>query len=205
MRQGRGEEGTRLLHEAMAASLAGESRRPHTVVYTSCNLISACAQTAELDHARQWIRAADDFERRYGNPHLYTTCRTYLGAILFASGDWVDAERELRAALDIGASAEPAVCAEAAGQLAELRLAQGRLEEAERMLEGFENFETSSVVARPGACCLLGGGCPVGAAGKCVRGPGVGRGGSASVGAGRGDRLCPTADTSAPGSRTSAS
>ncbi len=150
MRQGRGEEGTRLLHEAMTASLAGESRRPHTVVYTSCNLISACAQTAELDHARQWIRAADDFERRYGNPHLYTTCRTYLGAILFASGDWVDAERELRAALDIGASAEPAVCAEAAGQLAELRLAQGRLEEAERMLEGFENFETSSVVAARG-------------------------------------------------------
>ncbi len=60
VRQGRGEEGTRLLDEAMAAALAGESRRPHTVVYTSCNLISACAQTAELDHAMQWIRAADD-------------------------------------------------------------------------------------------------------------------------------------------------
>ncbi len=146
VRQGRGEEGIRLLDEAMAAALAGESGRPHTVVYTSCNLISACAQTAELDHARQWIRAADDFEQRCGNPHLYTTCRTYLGAILFASGDWEGAERELRAALDIGASAEPAVCAEAAGQLAELRLAQGRFEEAERLLEGFEDFETSSVV-----------------------------------------------------------
>ena len=143
---GRGEEGTGLLDEAMAASLAGESTRPHTVVYTSCTVISACAQTAELDHALQWIRAADAFERRYGNPHLYTTCRTYLGAILFASGDWVGAERELRAALDIGASAEPAVCAEAAARLAELRLAQGRFEEAERLLEGFEEFETSSVV-----------------------------------------------------------
>jgi DNA-binding CsgD family transcriptional regulator/tetratricopeptide (TPR) repeat protein len=146
VRQGRSEEGTRLLDEAMAASLAGESTRPHTVVYTSCTLISACAETAELDHALQWIRAADAFEQRYGNPHLYTTCRTSLGAILFASGDWVGAERELRAALDIGVSAERAVCAEAAARLAELRLAQGRLEEAERLLEGFEEFETSGVI-----------------------------------------------------------
>ncbi|WP_368680635.1 hypothetical protein R1X32_10675 (plasmid) [Rhodococcus opacus] len=52
VRQGRGAEGTLLLDEAMAASLAGESTRPHTVVYTSCTMISACAQTAELDHAR---------------------------------------------------------------------------------------------------------------------------------------------------------
>ncbi|HET7389068.1 MAG TPA: response regulator transcription factor [Nocardioidaceae bacterium] len=145
VRQGRSQEGTRLLDEAMAASLAGESTRPHTVVYTSCTLISACAETADLDHALQWIRAAETFERRYGNPHLYTTCRTYLGAILFASGDWAGAEGELRAALDIGVSAEPAVCAEAAARLAELRLAQGRLEEAERLLEGFEEFETSSL------------------------------------------------------------
>lgn len=146
VRQGRGEEGTTLLDEAMAASLAGESARPHTVVYTSCTVISACAQTAELDHALQWIRAADAFEQQYGNPHLYTTCRTYLGAILFASGDWAGAERELRAALDIGVSAERAICAEATARLAELRLAQGRLEESERLLEGFEEFETSSVI-----------------------------------------------------------
>ncbi len=146
VQQGRREEGTALLDEAMAASLAGESTRPHTVVYTSCTVISACAQTAELDHALQWIRAADAFEQRYGNPHLYTTCRTYLGALLFASGDWVGADRELQAALDIGVSAEPAVCAEAAARLAELRLAQGRLEEAERLLEGFEEFETSGVI-----------------------------------------------------------
>lgn len=143
VQQGRGDEGTRLLDEAMAAALAGESGRPHTVVYTSCTLISACAQTAEFDRALQWIQAASAFEQRYGSPHLHTTCRTHLGAILFASGDWPAAERELRAALVIGASAEPAVCAEAAARLAELRLAQGRLEEAGRLLEGLEEFDTS--------------------------------------------------------------
>ena len=144
--QGRSEEGTRLLDEAMAASLAGESTRPHTVVYTSCTVISACAQTADLEHVLQWIRAAEGFEEKYGNPHLYTTCRTYLGSVLLASGDWSGAERALSAALGIGMSAERAVCAEAAARLAELRLGQGRLEEAERLLEGYEEFETSATI-----------------------------------------------------------
>ncbi len=144
--QGRTEEGTALMDEAMAASLAGESTRPHTVVYTSCTLIGACARTADTARVLQWVRAADRFERRYGNPHLYTTCRTSLGAVLLATGDWAGAERELRAALAVGTTAEPAVCAEAAARLAELRLAQGRREEAERLLEGFEDFDTSAAV-----------------------------------------------------------
>ncbi len=143
--QGRGADGAMLLDEAMAASLAGEATRPHTVVYASCNLITACAQSAEPAHAMQWIRAADDFEQRFGNPHLYTTCRAQEGVVLFAAGDWPGAEREFRAAQEIGVSAEPALCAEAAARLAELRLAQGRIEEAERLIEGFEDFETSTV------------------------------------------------------------
>jgi DNA-binding CsgD family transcriptional regulator len=146
VQQGRTVEGTSLLDEAMAAALAGECTRPHTVVYTSCVLIRSCAHNAELDHALQWIRAAEAFERRYGSPHLYTTCRTQLGAILIASGDWAGAERELRAALDVGLSAEPQVCAEATTWLAVLRLAQGRFEEVDRLLEGLEAAPTSSVV-----------------------------------------------------------
>ena len=146
LQQGRRAEGTALLDEAMAASLAGECRRPHTVVYTSCNMISACAETAEVSHALQWIRAADGFLSRYGSLHLYVHCRVYYGAVLFASGDWAGAERELRAALATGVSAEPALRAEASARFAELRLAQGRLEEAERLLEGLEEHVTSACV-----------------------------------------------------------
>ena len=135
-----------MLDEAMAASLAGEPYRPHTVVYATCNVVSACAENAELEHAMQWIRAADSFEQRFGNPHLYTTCRSYHGAVLFACGDWPGAERELSAALAIGASGERGACAEVAARFAELRLAQGRLEEVESVLEGFEDFQTSSTV-----------------------------------------------------------
>ncbi len=144
LQQGRLAEGTALLDEAMAASLAGECRRPHTVVYTSCNMISACAETAEVSHALQWIRAAGGFMSRYGSPHLYLHCQVYYGAVLFSSGDWAGAETELHAALAAGVSAEPALRAEACARLAELRLAQGRLEEAERLLVGLEEYATSA-------------------------------------------------------------
>lgn len=146
VQQGRLAEGAALLDESMAASLAGECRRLSTVVFTSCNMISSCAQTAEISRATQWIRAADGFTRRYGSPHLYTHCRTYHGAVLFAAGDWAGAERELRAALRAGSSAERALHGEAVARLAELRLAQGRIEEAERFLDGFEDDDSSAVV-----------------------------------------------------------
>ena len=143
---GRSAEGTTLLDEAMAAALAGEGDRLHTVVYVSCNVIGACAEIADMQRAVQWIRAADGFARRYGSPHLYTHCRIYHGAVLFAAGDWPAAERELASALHAGAQAEPALYGEALARLAELRLAQGRLEEAERLVEGCEHHAASARV-----------------------------------------------------------
>ena len=62
------------------------------------------------------------------------------------TGDWPGAERELEKALRVGRSAERALYGEALARLAELRLAQGRLEEAERLIEGFEDHFTSAWV-----------------------------------------------------------
>lgn len=140
---GHSADGTSLLDEAMAAALAGEGDRLHTVVFVGCNVIGACAEIAEMQRAAQWIRAADDFTRRYGAPHLYTQCRIYYGAALFATGDWAGAERELTSALRAGVEAEPALYGETLARLAELRLAQGRLEEAERLIEGYEQHSAS--------------------------------------------------------------
>ncbi|MFR0359227.1 LuxR C-terminal-related transcriptional regulator [Streptomyces sediminimaris] len=141
---GRLAEGGALLDEAMAASLGGECRRLNTVVYTSCNMISSCSRVAEVERATQWIRAADGFTRRYGCAHLYTHCRTYHGAVLFAAGDWGGAEKAFREALRIGQSAERALYGEALAGLAQLRLAQGRIEEAERLLDGFDDHVAST-------------------------------------------------------------
>ncbi len=143
---GRLADGGALLDEAMAAALGGECRRLNTVVYTSCNMISSCSRVAEVERATQWIRAADGFTRRYGCAHLFTHCRSYHGAVLFAAGDWDGAEQAFREALRIGESAERALYGEALAGLAQLRLAQGRLEEAERLLDGFDNHVASTTV-----------------------------------------------------------
>ena len=66
------------------------------------------------------------------------TCRTHYGGILVALGRWDEAEAELLDAIETfergyrGDGAFPLV------RLAELRVRQGRYEEAERLLEGVE-------------------------------------------------------------------
>jgi ATP/maltotriose-dependent transcriptional regulator MalT len=143
---GRVEEGTALLDEAMAGALAGEGGDLDTVVLISCRTVASCDRGGDVRRATQWVRAADEFNRRYGSPHLYTTCRTHYGGILFAAGKWEEAERELNAALEVGKLAEPDLHAEALARLAELRLAQGKTEEAARLLEGYADHPAAARV-----------------------------------------------------------
>ena len=131
--QGRVEEGLAALGEAMAGSLGGEAERADTVVYCCCRTIVTCSLTAEINRAAQWIRAADEFE---GGLHLSVLCRAHYGGVLFATGRWQQAERELLAAVEEARDSERVVRAEALARLAELRLAQGRTEEAARLLDG---------------------------------------------------------------------
>ena len=141
---GRVEEGTALLDEAMAGALGGEGGDLDGIVLISCRTITSCSRAGDLARATQWVRAADDFNQRYGSPHLYTTCRTQYGGILFATGDWEQAEKELQSALAIGRTAERALQAEVLANLAELRLAQGRIEEAARLLAGYEDHPATA-------------------------------------------------------------
>ena len=141
---GRVEEGTALLDEAMAGALAGEGADLDTVVMISCRTVASCDRGGDVRRATQWVRAADEFNRRYGSPHLYTTCRTHHGGILFAAGRWAEADRELKAALEVGKAAEPDLHAEALARLAELRLAQGRTEEAARLLDGYADHHAAA-------------------------------------------------------------
>lgn len=136
---GRIEEGGALVDEAMAGAFSGEMDNLDSVVLACCRTITSCSRAGEVGRVVQWIRAADAFNRRYGSPHLYTRCRVHLGNVLFANGQWAEADRELRSALQIGEAAEPALYAEALAKLAELRLAQGRLDEAGRLIAGYED------------------------------------------------------------------
>src|SRR6185312_6272416 len=70
---------------------------------------------------------------------LSARCRTIYGGLLVANGRWVDGERELSTAIAMADGAGPAVAAEAHARMADLRLRQGRIEEASTLLRGFED------------------------------------------------------------------
>jgi DNA-binding CsgD family transcriptional regulator/Tfp pilus assembly protein PilF len=160
---GRLEEGLGLLGRAMARTIAGETSDLDAVVLIGCRVVTSCSRASDPKRAMQWVRAADKFHDRYGSPHLYTTCRVHYGAVLMKIGAWNDAERELLAALEIGRRAEPALHAEATAMLAELRLAQGRVGDAERLLRGLGSEPAATVAnaalllarGEPGAAASL--------------------------------------------------
>ena len=132
--QGLTDAGFALIDEAMAASLAGERLTFDTVVFTCCDMLSACELVSDIERAAQWCQVADDFVGRYGCPFLYAECRIYYGSVLAAKGRWDDADRELNAGARITDGACPGLHSRALVRLAALRLRQGRLEEAEGLL-----------------------------------------------------------------------
>lgn len=144
--EGRVDEGTPLLDEAMAGTLGGEYQELDTAVFTSCVLVQSCYRCADFSRVVQWIRALRGFIDRYGNPYVNSLCRAHYGAVLVATGDWSAAEVELGVALDMAGDALPSVRAEASSFLAELRLAQGRPGEALHILQGFEDQTAASHV-----------------------------------------------------------
>jgi DNA-binding CsgD family transcriptional regulator len=143
--KGRVDEGMPHVDEALAGALAGEGQLD-TVIVTACRMMESCDRCADFQRAVQWVRAMDRFIERYGCPYLNATCRAHYGSVLFAAGDWQNAEKELLEALELSEDAMPALRGEALARLAELRLAQGRVEEAERLLAGFEDHEAAAPV-----------------------------------------------------------
>lgn len=139
-------EGLPWLDESMTGSLSGEGAAPDTVVWTSCNMIVSCTSCAEFERAVQWVRAADTFMGRYGCPFLFAECRTLYGGVLVAMGDWRQAEVELQTAIKVSRVTSPVQHRQALATLAELRVAQGRIEEAARLVAGLDDNETATSV-----------------------------------------------------------
>lgn len=128
-------KGMALLDEAMAGTMGAERSRLETVVYNGCSMLAACHIAGDMERASQWCRVLDDFIREYSCPFLFGRCRVHYGSLLFTKGRWDEAEQELQAALDMTEDAGPGLRAEAIARFAELRVRQGRLEEAEELLK----------------------------------------------------------------------
>lgn len=147
--QGRTREGIALVDEAMAACLGGEAKRIDTVAFTSCTMMMCCLHGADFDRALQWIRATERFAGRYSSPFHDVECRTIHGAVLFATGAWAQAEETLKRAIELSRAFVPRHHIEGLATLAQLRIAQGRTEEAIHLVAGAETHSASvPVLAR---------------------------------------------------------
>ena len=138
--QGRVEEGVSLLDEAMTVALGGETNDPLACGDACCTTLVVCDRLADLDRAAQWCEAVIEFTERRRFVPLQSWCRGIYAAVLVRAGDWDRAETVLAEALRGradrrrgGGAALPLAV------LADLRLRQGRSEEAESLLNGLED------------------------------------------------------------------
>ena len=139
--------GMSLIDEAMAGTLGGEYTRLDTVVFTSCDMLIACDLANDHERAARWCQVADRFIEDYGCPFLSARCRTIYGGLLVTAGRWPEAEHELSTAIAMSEGAGPAVAADAFARMADLRLRQGRVEEAMSLLSGHEDQVRAQLAA----------------------------------------------------------
>jgi DNA-binding NarL/FixJ family response regulator len=137
--QGRVEEGLGLLDEAMTVALGGESSDPLACGDACCTTLVVCDGLTDLRRAVEWCEAVIEFNERRRFLPLQSWCRGIYAGVLMRAGDWERAEAVLGEALQ-----GPADRRRGGGRilplavLAELRLRQGRSEEAKKLLTALE-------------------------------------------------------------------
>jgi tetratricopeptide (TPR) repeat protein len=140
VRQGRVEEGVALLDEAMTVALGGEASDPLACGDACCTTLVVCDGLADLQRAAQWCEAVVDFTERRRYTPVQSWCRAIYASVLVRAGDWERAEAVLSEALQRpGDRRRGGGRALSLAVLAELRLREGRSEEAERLLAGLED------------------------------------------------------------------
>lgn len=148
VKEGQVQAGLRCVDEAMASALGGDGSSFYTVVMASCSMLTVCDLLSDLGRATQWSQAADDYMRDFGCPYLYAQCRLVHGRVLLLTCHWAEAEEELRRAASTTSDVFPGMYHRAIASLAELRLRQGRFDEAEALIDGIgAPVETSLVAA----------------------------------------------------------
>jgi DNA-binding CsgD family transcriptional regulator len=136
---GRTEEGMARLDEAMTAAAAGESEHPEIFAETCCDMVSACEATLDMRRLEQWGQVAERFLDMRPHPDLLGFCGSCCASVLAARGDLTGAEQWLTWTINsLEGAGHESRCVDPRAKLAELRLGQGRVEEARRLLAGIE-------------------------------------------------------------------
>lgn len=138
------EEGMTLLDEALAA-VAGRDVDDFCVLQEIfCQLFAACERAHDVSRADQWIRIGEAIAARRNLPAVSAFCRTHYGGVLTAAGRWPEADDALTDAVRLWALGHSTLRGGALARLADLRVRQGRFEEAEQLLEGLDGHEDAT-------------------------------------------------------------
>ena len=136
---GETDRGLARLDEAMAAATSGEPATLETFADICCTLMLACERAGDSERPQQWSAVLDDFVRAHDHVTLLAFCRTCCADVYAANGRIDSAEAELELAVrELTASGQRSRCIPPSARLAEIRVLQGRFDEAEQLLDGLE-------------------------------------------------------------------
>ena len=145
--------GVRHLDESMAAATGGETTDPQYAAEAYCCLMEAAELLGDNNRFAQWSEALSTITvtpglgplagvgsgLAYGN--LSAFCAACCGGMYLVTGRLDEAEGELKDAIAaLEASGLQSRCVHPVTQLAELRVLQGRYEEARALLESYEDL-----------------------------------------------------------------
>jgi DNA-binding CsgD family transcriptional regulator len=150
------------LDEAMAA--AADATELETVGDTMCAVMLAVELVGDTERFAQWTKAVETFIAQHRHLPLYAFCFTCCGEVLAGAGQWEQADGFfVNAIKELEQTGQRSRCAHPVARLAQLRLRQGQLEEAEGLLAAYRDLpEAVEPLARlriaqgrPDAACRI--------------------------------------------------
>ena len=148
------------LQQAMTAAVSGEGHDVQYVGEVLCTLLEVSGWLGDPAMVEPWARQLAEFRSAYafgpllpleaksGADLISAFCTGCCGGVYLVTGRLDVAERELdRAVTQLATTGCRPRCLHPVAKLAELRVLQGRLEEAEALLVGFESEWECAVVA----------------------------------------------------------
>jgi tetratricopeptide (TPR) repeat protein len=134
------DRGMTALDEAMTATTAGEVGDALVFGDVCCLVTRACEEAGEVARLMRWNEVIQRYLERHHHAPLLSFCGTCCAEMMQANGALSEAERWLVTSVEaLEATGHRARCVHPVAKLAELRVLQGRLEEAERVLAGYED------------------------------------------------------------------
>lgn len=132
-------EGMGKLDESTTAAMTGEMDGVNSTATVACCLIYACERVRDFGRAAEWCGRLKEFCERWSFDLMIAICRTHYASTLVSRGLWDEADSELQEAIAGFGDIHPGQAAEALVHRAELRIRQGRLQDAAQLLDEVES------------------------------------------------------------------